>query len=44
MSKPSKQLATAQKRAETGVILIVVDGVLYKVRDYAATASYRRST
>ena len=47
MSKATKKLSNCLKRAETSVVLIVFDCVLFEVRAYsinAVTVSYRRST
>ena len=50
MSKTPKKLSNCLKRAETSVVFIVFDCVLYEVRAYklisinAVTVSNRRST
>jgi len=44
MSKSSKQLSNFLKRAETSVVRIVFNGVLYHVRPGTVTVSYHHST
>jgi hypothetical protein len=44
MSKSRKQMPNRLKRAETNVVLIGSNGVLYHVSVYTVTVSYRRST
>jgi len=43
-NKSKKELANCLKRVKTNVVLIAFNGVLYEVRAYSVTVSYRRST
>ena len=43
MSQSARRLSNCLKKAETGVVLNIFNGVLYQFSAYTATVSYRTS-